>query len=132
MFKKGALINPSNGNHSNNALNGFYYPIDEIMVYDSYVRDNVLGGRLRFDLTDYMPEAGGNDFGNPHKAFSKNLPNGYLSKVVRITDDTWQVCLNEASPQNWVDVNCNEILFLGQYDFTLELPPVQVTGTYEF
>ncbi len=132
VFKKGALINPSNGNHSNNALNGFYYPIDEIMVYDSYVRDNVLGGRLRFDLTDYMPEAGGNDFGNPHKAFSKNLPNGYLSKVVRITDDTWQVCLNEASPQNWVDVNCNEILFLGQYDFTLELPPVPVTGTYEF
>lgn len=132
VYDKGARISPANGNYSNNALNGFYYPIDEIMVYDSHVRDYVMGGRLRFDLTDYMPEAAGNDFGNPHRSFSINLPNGYLSKVTRITDETWQVSLNEGSPQNWVDVNCNELLFLGQYDFTLELPPVPVTGTYEF
>lgn len=133
VFNEGSFVSASNGINSNNALNGFYYPIDRIMVYDSYVRDFVMGGRLRFDLTDYMPEAGGNDFGNPHKSLvAQNLPNGYLSKVVKITDETWQVCLNEVSPSSWVDVNCNELLFLGQYDFTLLLPPVPVTGTYEF
>lgn len=132
VYSEGMLVSASNGEHSNNALNGFYYPIDKIMVYDSYVRDNVMGGRLRFDLTDYMPESGANDFGNPHMYLEDhNLPNGYLSKVVKITEETWQLCLNENIPQNWVDINCNELLFLGQYDFTLELPPVPTTGTYE-
>lgn len=51
-----------NGNNSNNALNGFYYPIDRIIVYDSHVRDYVLNDRLRFDLTDYMIESGANGF----------------------------------------------------------------------
>lgn len=133
VHDKGALVSSTNGQYKNNALNGFYYPIDDIIVYDSHIRDYVLNDRLRFDLTDYMKESGANGFGNPHRALDfQNMPNGYLSKVVRITDESWQIDFNEVNPNGWVDVNCNEILILGQYDVTFELPAVPVDGTYEF
>lgn len=133
VYDKGALISSGNGGNSISALNGFYYPIDKIMVYDSHQRDYVLNDRLRFDITDYMLESGANGFGNPHRSLAfRNMPNGYLSKVVKISDESWQIDFNEVSPQSWVDVNCNEILILGQYDITFVLPPVPVDGTYEF
>lgn len=133
VHDEGALVSMSNGKNKNNALKSFYYPIDRIMVYDSHVRDNVLNDRLRFDMTDYMLESGANGFGNPHRVSEfQNIPNGYLRKVYKITDESWQVCLNEVNPQSWVDVNSNEILILGQYDITFQLPPVPVDGTYEF
>lgn len=133
VHDQGALVTSNNGNNSNNALNGFYYPIDRIIVYDSHVRDYVLNDRLRFDLTDYMIESGANGFGNPHRSLDFfNLPNGYLRKVYKITDESWQIVFNEVNPNSWVDVNSNEILILGQYDVTFQLPPVPVDGTYEF
>jgi len=133
VYDKGALVTSNNGNNPNNALNGFYYPIDHIIVYDTHVRDYVLNDRLRFDLTDYMTESGANGFGNPHRALDfQNMPNGYLSKVYHITDESWQIDFNEVQPNGWVDINCNEILILGQYDVTFELPRVPVDGTYEF
>lgn len=133
VYDKGALISPTNGKNTNNALNGFYYPIDHVLVYDSHVRDFVLNDRLRFDFTDYQIESGANGFGNPHVAPDfMNMPNGYLSKVYKISNESWQIDFNEVNPTGWVDMNCNEILILGQYDVTFELPRVPVDGAYEF
>ena len=80
-----------------------------------------------------MIESGANGFGNPHRSLDFfNVPNGYLRKVYKITDESWQIVFNEVNPNSWVDVNSNEILILGQYDVTFQLPPVPVDGTYEF
>ena len=133
VYDQGGLVQSTNGGNANNALNGFYYPIDRIMKYDTHQRDYVLNDRLRFDMTDYMTESGANGFGNPHRSLDYfNVPNGYMRKVYHITDESWQIVFNEVSPNSWVDVNSNEILILGQYDVTFKLPPVPVDGTYEF
>ena len=76
----GIGIRSNNGDYDNNALNGFYYPIDDILVYSDDVPGKVLNQRIRMDLSTYLPELINNNIFiadyNPYL-----IPNGYLEYV---------------------------------------------------
>ena len=134
---KGLLISVTNGKENNNALNGFYYPIDDILEYSEHTRDDILNDRLRFDVQAIVPEASSNGFRDPQEAFYYSIPSNYLkSTFSHISNESWITAKNEmgagGGPQGWRDYFSSVIQFLGQYDFTMLLPPVPYTGTYEF
>ena len=60
--RKGILIMESNGGREYNALNGYYYVIDDILYYDEDVPNKVLNERLRFDVCALLPEQVTNGF----------------------------------------------------------------------
>lgn len=133
----GLLISLSNGSNNNNALNGFYYPIDGILEYSAHTQNDILNDRLRFDVQAIVPEASTNGFRNPQDAFYYSIPNSYCrSTFINVTDESWMTAKNEmgagGGPQGWRDYFSSVFQFLGQYDFTMLIPPVPYTGTYEF
>lgn len=120
--------------YTSNALNGFYYPISDILEYSEYVRDNVLNTRMRWDFTSYTQEAATNSFLNPQVGVNMSIPNNYLSNFVKVSDETWIVAKNEmgaGGPQSWRDYMTNEYQVLGIYDITMLIPPAPYDGTYE-
>lgn len=125
----GIGIRSTNGDYDNNALNGFYYPIDDILVYSDDVPNKVLNQRIRMDLSTYLPELINNSIFiaeyNPYL-----IPNGYLSYVKMNSEETQYNYLTGYS-QGYNDMYCDEHNITGSYDFTLRLPPVPFEGTWE-
>jgi len=119
---------PSESNVDQSALNGIYHYIDDILTYSTNTRDVVFNCRFRFDATtlssDFMTSgARGRDGTATCTAFK----NGSL-KDWTFTNQTFVSCRNRHA-----DFDCyqgDEIVLLGQYDFTFKLPPVP-EGTYE-
>lgn len=128
---EGILISARNGEYDNNAKNGFYFPINKILVYNEEIR-NLLGGeRIRIDMTTILPEISSNNLrGNEYTSF----PKGYFSNIINESADTKLLYLMDAySPGggSWNDYQGDEMMFSGLYDFVLRLPPVPKDGTYE-
>ena len=128
---EGILISARNGEYDNNAKNGFYFPINKILVYNEEIR-NLLGGeRIRIDMTTILPEISSNNLrGNEYTSF----PKGYFSNIINESADTKLLYLMDAySPGGgqWNDYQGDEMMFSGLYDFVLRLPPVPKDGTYE-
>jgi hypothetical protein len=133
--RPGIKINANNGHYTNNALNGYYYPIDQILTYDNDVPNKVLNERLRFDVLAAMPEMMTNDIRSVSYSTNANhnIPRGYISGV-RFTDETEVTYINQMSEhsyEGWRDWQGDELLISGQVDFTFKLMPVPYDGTYE-
>lgn len=125
----GIGISSTNGDYDNNALNGFYYPIDDILVYNDDVPGKVLNQRIRMDLSTYYPELINNslfiaDY-NGHY-----MPHGYL-KHVTINAEASDYHYLTGYNCGWNDMYCDEHNITGAYDFTLRIPPVPFEGTWE-
>ncbi|MBQ0046557.1 MAG: fasciclin domain-containing protein [Prevotellaceae bacterium] len=130
----GIKVNPTNGTYNNDALNGSIYPIDDILIWDADVPNKVLNERLRYDITSLFPEFVTNNVRqNRVGNWIFNLE--YLDNVVAMTDETlFQYLPNQSwgnSTTGWLDYQNDEFNIQGQYDFTMKLPPVPYTGTYE-
>ena len=125
----GLLVSPNNGEYHNQALNGFYYPIDGMLVYDSKVRDVVLNERLRWDVSSVLPELITNNF-RRIKQKEVTIPPGYFSTMF-INDDCEYHYLSYYG-SNLPNYQNDEHNLHGQYEVILKLPPVPVEGTYEF
>ena len=129
--RKGARVYESNGNLVTNALNGFYYPIDEVLVYDDDVPNKVLNERLRFDFSAICPDL----MTNGIRQMNQDdpwipIPQGYLKNWWYTEDTYWRYApYYNTSIDNY---QCDEINILGQYDFIFKLPPVPYAGTWEF
>ena len=121
----------NNGKFDNNAGNGFYYPIDHVLLYDATTRSALGSERMRVDITTMTPELLSNNFrGNCYQAFQ----NGYFEDIMNETEGTEIYYLQDGgsgSYGDWRDFQGDEYLFSGQYDFVLRLPPVPSSGTYE-
>jgi len=119
---------PSESKTDQSAMNGIYHYIDDILTYSVNTRDIVFNCRFRFDATtlssDFMTSgARGRDGYATCTAFK----NGSL-KDWTFTPQTFVSCRNRH-----IDFDCyqgDEVVLLGQYDFTFKLPPVP-EGTYE-
>lgn len=124
----GVQVLKTNGDNDNNALNGFYHILDDILVYDDNVR-NLLGSeRIRFDLCDMLPELTSNAARTQgYKGFER----GYFENIFNETESTNIFYLTAPKGANWRDYQGDEFLFSGTYDFCVKLPPVPVDGTYE-
>ncbi len=124
----GVKMNVKNGSYDNAAMNGYYYPIDKILVYGSTMRDQMASERIRIDVTTMLPELLSNNIRGGEYTY---LPAGYFNNITNETSGTVCLYLMSQSFANWRDYQGDEMMFSGQYDFTLRLPPVPKTDTYE-
>lgn len=116
----------------NAALNGYFYTIDDILVYDKDVPNKVLNERMRYDLCDLLPEQMSSGYrrittGNATKGL--NIPTGYFENMT-FTEDSRVVYLGAWGAQ-WQNYQGDEYNIVGQYDVTIKLPHVPYYGTYE-
>lgn len=125
----GIGVRSNNGDYDNNALNGFYYPIDDVLVFSNDVSLKVLNQRIRMDLSTYYPELVNNNiFITDYNGHT--LPHGYLKHVTINSEETEYHYLTGYNC-GWNDMYCDEHNITGAYDFTLRLPPVPFEGTWE-
>lgn len=128
--RKGILISPNNGTRDIQALNGFYYVIDDVLVYDDDVPGKVLNERMRWDVLSFQPEL----FTNGLRALPNQnyyyIPRGYLEDVT-FTDDTYLTILMVYAAVGNRAYEQDEPFFEGQYDVTYRMPLVPNDGTYE-
>lgn len=127
--RPGILIKEKNGNNLFNALNGFYYTIDNILIYDDDVPNKVLNERLRFDLSSLMPELMTNGYRRLNSNQTIYIPRGYM-KYFDLTEQCEYHYLTGYGT-TWPDFQGDEHNVTGQYDMTMRLPPVPFEGTYE-
>lgn len=151
-YREAEAINPgveifsNNGKYDNNALNGYYYPIDDILVWTKDVPNKVLNERMRYDICSLLPELMTNGCRrNREQCFyftydyfmNKNgMGSGSIPSMSEQTDFAYlSNYQNEGSSGDgggtWTNYQADEFNIRGTYDFTMKLPPVPYTGTYE-
>ena len=128
--RPGILITENNGDYIHQALNGFYYLISEPLVYDEGVPNSVLNERLRWDYSSLMPELITNNLrlmrSNTFYAFTNDyFDHIKMSEATHFKYNAYYSATVENYQGDEQNIN-------GQYDFTIELPPVPYRGTYEF
>lgn len=128
---RGVKVEALNGKFDNNARNGFYYPIDDILVMDDTARDAMGNERMRFDITTILPELLNSGARNTTYMYFDS--NSYFDNITGCSDDTKLLYLSAApvGGTGWCDYEGDEFMVLGIYDFILKLPPVPKSGTYE-
>lgn len=126
--REGIEISVTNGPYDINALNGYYYPINHIMVYDDDVPNKVLNERMRYDAMAVMPELMTNGVRHPAYRGPHNVPAMYVDGFT-YSDETQ--CSMISWGEGWVNWQADELIFYGQVDLTFKLFPVPFDGTYE-
>lgn len=121
-------------NFDNDALNGVYHEIDNILVYNTDVERMLTTKRIRLDVSSFFPEFVNNNIriGNSHVSgglFSERwfIPNGFAERIT--ASSTTEVHYFNADDR-FDDYQGDEMFLLGLYDFditTITIPP----GTYE-
>ncbi|KAA6303301.1 MAG: hypothetical protein EZS26_000506 [Candidatus Ordinivivax streblomastigis] len=111
------------------AKNGLYHEIDRVLTYEG-LSDELQVKRIRMDATTLLPEMTTNLLrGNTDKSGGQNrgwvIPQGFFQNLTYTEETQMQYWGKQASNVDW-----DELLFAGKYDFTLRLPPVPA-GTYE-
>ena len=92
--REGILVRADNGEYVNYAVNGYYYPIDHVLLYDGYARDVVLNERIRYNVCQTMPEMmsnriRGRSYGeSPYASTCWKIPKGYCEGVE--TEGEWK------------------------------------------
>lgn len=121
-------------NFDNDALNGVYHEIDNILVYNAEVERMLSTKRLRMDVASFFPEFVNNNIrvGNSHVGgglYSERwyLPNGYVDRIN--ASATTEVHYFNADDR-FMDYQGDEMFLLGLYDFEITTPPIP-PGTYE-
>ena len=127
--RPGIRIMESNNNYNSNALNGFYYTIDDILLYDQDVPNVVLNERLRWDVSSLLPELMTNGYRLIHTNQSLPMPPGYFSTMT--FSEACRYCYMPYYSSTVDNYQGDEHNVRGQYDMTLRLPPVPYYGTYE-
>lgn len=119
---------PKQDSPEQNALNGVYHYIDDILTYSTQTKDIVFNCRFRFDATtlssDFMSSGAR---GRAGTATCTAFKNGSV-KDWSFSDKTFVSVRNRHT--EFDSYQGDEVVLLGQYDFTFKLPPVP-EGTYE-
>lgn len=128
VAEEGILISATNGEYDNNAQNGFYYPINNILSYDRTTRERLGGERMRMDFTTFLPELSSNNI----RGVSINyFTNDYFENIITASAGTTIYYLYTRSNASWRDYQGDEMQLEGLFDATFRLPPVPMDGTYE-
>lgn len=119
------------GKAEQNALNGIYHYLDDILVYDTNTRDNVLNCRMRIDATtlsaDFMNQNCRGHYGQREDEIY-GLKNNFI-KGWKVLDGTSIVAVHCDSPF-WSSYLGNALCIRGEYDVEIDLPQPP-PGTYE-
>ena len=130
VFIRGVkVLSPSeSGTTDQNALNGVYHYLDDILVYTPDVRDVVLNRRIRIDATVLSP-----DFMNCNGRgrYGEDILTGFKNKFItdwNVSDETYVGVHSDVD--YWNSYQANAVCISGIFDVTFKLPPVP-SGTYE-
>lgn len=134
----GILINTSaeGDNSVVSALNGYIYPINDILVYTNDITARkVLNERLRIDGASLLNELINLGYRRPMQAYSGDktivyFPQNFKLKNFQRSSFT-QLVYSSGVKSSWSDYQGDEIIVIGNYDITIKLPPVPYDGTYE-
>lgn len=138
---EGSMIERSiENNYEQQAANGIYYYIDDIMAFNNTTRDQVCNSRMRFDISTIFPELmtnsirGNGDYTKQDPDFDETakygrnyyFPDGYL-KNVKVNG-----YFIYRRPHDYYDCyEGDEMNMFGDYDITFRLPSVPVEGDYQ-
>lgn len=134
----GITINSTNGDRDNAALNGYYYPIDKVLIWNKRVPTKVLNERMRYDVTTLIPEFMTNNikqYGHEDRTKNFIITPDYSDNIKNMSKNTYFIYLTNTSYSgsagSWMNFKIDELNIIGSVDFTMKLPPVPYTGTYE-
>ena len=128
---EGIVVNTDN---SINLRNGYIYTIDKPLVCDENTRTNFQKQRLRFDFAGLFPEFMNNNIrANRTRELQVGIP---IDKNYKYLDD---VDIEEGTNfyyfsglgRGWYNWQGDEFNIVGNFDFTVKLPPVPNDGIYE-
>ncbi|MDR1122110.1 MAG: fasciclin domain-containing protein, partial [Dysgonamonadaceae bacterium] len=113
------------------AENGVYHEIDGILTVDG-LNDELLTKRIRFDATTLLSEMSTNKLrGNYDKSGGDGhgyiIPQCYFKHLTYTPETQMEYYGTKGTTTN---MECDELLFFGKYDFSLRFPPMPA-GTYE-
>ena len=116
---------------TNNALNGYYYPINHIMINTDETRTALGSERIRLEAITMLPEAMSNDLRDAGSQMY--FPRGYFSTISNEGDGTriFYLTSKQSGGAKWQDAQGDEFLVTGPYNFVMKLPPVPKSGMYE-
>lgn len=124
-------IDISNGANDNNALNGFYYPIEHVLINSTATRTALKSERIRFDVISCFPEMYSNEL---RGRTARYFLNDYFKNFMNISEGTEIYYLRDGyvtHNSGWKDYLADQFLVSGRYDLVMKLPPVPADGTYE-
>lgn len=145
VLREGIQVLPANvvgdKTYDNNAKNGYFFPINKILVMDQETAKFLGNERIRFDLTTMLPEllSYGCRTDRKYTYFPKltspreDGTRGYFENITNESEDTRLLYLHAShyGGTGWRDYQGDEFMVAGVYDFVLKLPPVPLAGTYE-
>lgn len=138
---RGALISRSvEAEYDNEAINGRYFYINDLLAFDETTRDVVDNVRIRMDFATIFPELETNiirqngdvkqqdpEYDETAK-YGRNyyFPNGYLKNVKSSGYFVYR------RPHDWYDCyEGDEFNLFGNFDFTFKIPPVPYEGDWQ-
>lgn len=126
---EGVKISPTNGANDNNSLNGFYFPVNKLLVYDPVFRDELSKQRMRIEFTTLLPELYSNNLRGPRGQY--HMDNDFYSNILNVSIGTQLLYTQYIADATWNEFRCDAVEAAGLYDVTVRLPPVPKDGTYE-
>ena len=97
-------------------------------MYTTAVREELYRRRLRIDFNTILPELLSNNVRcSRHSAFEI----GYFDHITRESSGTQLLYSKADAPGDWWCYQGDYFLLSGQYDATIQLPPIPKDGTYE-
>ena len=126
-------------------INGYIYPIKDVLVYDWQVPNGVLNERIRVDAMTMLPEILSNDFrgmdtdditvlNGGTSATRIRFPTDFFDNVVVYNGNNTQIDMNVLAggddPNDYLLYRGDSFQGMGIFDFAIKLPPVP-DGQYE-
>ncbi len=117
-------------NYDNDAINGVYHEINDILSYNFDVASEISSKRLRMDIASCFPELANNNMRGrgSNSTLRFILPPGYIEGM-EITEET-EVQYYSADDNLGTSQSDEFVSIVGMYDITITTLPVPV-GTYE-
>ena len=133
--REGITIVDNNGTNKNNALNGYYYPIKGILIYDNGVPNSVLNERIRYNIAQNMPELMSNGLRHPAtKGPNYYIPTKYQyvkNVIAQNCDMDYRTVLSWGN-NGWQGIEGDQFAWRGSnMTMTIKLMPVPYSGTWE-
>jgi hypothetical protein len=147
QFRGSYIIKDVEDEYENDALNGHYFYVDDIVAFTTDVRDKVQNMRIRMDFSTVFPEVMTNDMrdeGNylgddpnetpdesnePKNGKNRYFPDGYLDGVTVNNDGHLVLRRPHLYYWSWQGDEWN---LFGDYDMTFRIPPVPFSGEWQF
>ena len=122
--------------YDNNAINGIYFYVDDILKFDENTRDNVHNCRIRMDFSTIFPEIMTNNIRMNGKTITQGgvggknyqFPQGYLEGVILRGDSrlTYWYPRSHYWGSHGDEMDAQEV-----FDITFNLPPVPFSGEWQ-